>query len=245
MSSCSPDCSICHGLGYVSRPSTGIDDPNFGKIDPCPESLRYSWDPMLGIEEAESALLNWSLFQPSQSIRIMQKALNTLADRGYGWLYLWGEPGLGKTVSAKTAVIEAHYKYKKTARYLSHSRMINFLRSSYDEENGQSAFARRLDSLADLDYLTIDEVGRDRSTDFGVSAFSDLLDRRYVSAISQKTITVFLSNFPPEKVLSDYQLDRVMDGRFTVLQVQGRSMRSTMTFNQPRISSEVPYWKTL
>lgn len=242
---CSPDCPLCGGLGFVRREAADINDPAFGKLDPCPQSFKYNWDPQLGIDEAESRSLGWHLFRSSPSMDVLKPALNTLLDRGFGWLYLWGEPGLGKTVAVKTAAVLAHYKYKKSARYLTHSGLNNFLRSSFDEDNGQLSFSKRLDNLVNLDFLAIDEVGRDRSTDFGISAFSDLLDRRYIAAVSQKSITVFISNFPPSKVLDNYQLDRVLDGRFSVLHVQGSSLRSAMAFKQQTISSEVPWWQNL
>ncbi len=243
MQPCNPDCPLCGGLGFIKRPSTGIHDPNFGKLDPCPESMKFTWDPLLGIDEPESRLLNWDLFTPSPSMGLMMPAFKSLLQRGYGWLYLWGPPGLGKTVAAKTAAIEAHYKHKLNARYMTHSGMINFLRASYSEENSQSAFLNRMDSLASIDYLAIDEVGRDRSTDFGINAFSDLLDRRYVSACHKKSITIFISNFSPKDVLDNYQLDRVMDGRFEVLHVKGQSYRLVAS-NNPKINyQEVPWWQ--
>lgn len=245
MTPCGPDCPVCGGMGFVRRPYTSIHDPNFGKLDPCPEGLKTTWDTLLGIEEAESQFLDWSRFKRSQAMILMQSTLTDLLILGYGWLYLWGEPGLGKTVAAKTAAIEARYKFNKQARYLTHSGMINFLRSSYDEENGQSAYTRRLDSLVSLDLLIIDEVGRDRHTDFGISAFSDLLDRRYVSAITQRSITVFVSNFPPAKVLDAYQLDRVLDTRFKVIQLQGSSMRLALLENKKISNTEVPWWQNL
>lgn len=245
MTPCNIDCPVCGGMGFVRRPSTGIHDPNFGKLDPCPEGLKTTWDTLLGIEEAESQFLDWSRFKRSQSLLLLQSSLTDLITLGFGWLYIWGEPGLGKTVAAKTATIEARYKFNKQARYLTHSGMINFLRSSFDEENGQSTYTRRLDSLTSLDFLAIDEVGRDRPTDFGVSAFSDLLDRRYVAATTQRSITVFVSNFLPSKVLDAYQLDRVMDTRFKVLKLQGSSMRLALTENKKISNQEVPWWQAL
>lgn len=243
MAPCSPDCPVCGGLGYVRLPFTDINDPHFGKLYPCPEGLKTTWDPMLGIDEAESNNLNWSLFQPSQAMIIMQKALTDLLSQGYGWLYLWGAPGLGKSVAVKTTAIEAHYRYHKQAKYITHTRLINFLRDSYGDDNGQAVYTSRLETLANLDFLAIDEVGRDRSTEFGISAFSDLLDRRYISAINRQSITVFISNFPPEKVLDSYQKDRVDDGRFTILNVQGNSMRSAMAYPKQLPKEEVPWWQ--
>lgn len=245
---CDKTCSICHGLGFYSKATedTPIDDPEFGKLYPCPNGLKLRWDPETGISQDEVASLNWDKFLKTNSFQQLQSAMISVLQRGYGWLYVYGNPGIGKTWAGKASVVQAHYKYHLNARYLTHARMINNLRASYDDDRGQVTYLNRLEAYGNIQYLVLDEIGRDRTSEFGVSALSELLDLRYIGATSRKTITVMLSNFPPGKVMDDYQKDRVEDRRFQVLQLQGESVRKVMTYEQASLLQDgEDWWKNL
>jgi hypothetical protein len=215
---CTKDCPICHGIGYVAYdvPDT---HPDFGKMTLCPTIASKTWDLTLGISKEEGESLDWRNFKQTEPIKILRPVLTTLMKKGYGMLYIWGKPGLGKTMAVKSATIYAHYKHGMTARYATHATLFNWLRSAYDSDNGQTEYQRRLNELDNIKWLAVDEIGRDRANDFSKSTLSDILDKRYVSGISHRTVTIFIANSAPSVYLDDYQVDRIEDKRNTVVHI--------------------------
>lgn len=213
---CNPDCTICHGTGYIAY-DVPEGHPEFGKIKTCPTMASRIWDDTLGITQEEGALLDWRNFKQTETIKELQPALTNLMHKGYGMLYIWGKPGLGKTMAVKSATIYAHYKHGMTARYATHTTLFNWLRSAYDTDRGQQEYEARLAVLERLKWLAIDEIGRDRANDFSKSTLSDILDKRYTGGIAHKSVTVLIGNSAPSVYLDDYQVDRVEDRRNKVI----------------------------
>lgn len=236
---CDSTCPICHGLGFI-RHDVEFGHPDFGKLFICPNNR--VWD-IEGITEEEGELLEFSKFANTPAITELKRHLYDLMKQGYGLLYLWGKPGSGKTLSCKAATVYARYMYGYEARYYTHISMFNWLRSSYDSDNGQSLYARRLDDIAKVRWLVIDELGRDKFTDFSRSTLSDILDRRYVGATTQRTCTVFVSNFDPKSYLDDYQVDRLKDNRFKIVEVKHASFRQSVQEGYSMQRSD--WWKNL
>lgn len=213
---CNKDCPICHGLGYIAY-DVPEAHPDFGKIKMCPTAASQVWDDTLGITQDEGALLDWRNFKQTETIKVLQPALTHLMHKGYGMLYIWGKPGLGKTMAVKSATIYAHYKHGMTARYATHATLFNWLRAAYDNDKGQQEYQDRLAVLERLKWLAIDEIGRDRVNDFSKSTLSDILDKRYEGAVSKRTATIFIGNSAPSVYLDDYQVDRIEDKRNKVI----------------------------
>ena len=86
-------------------------------------------------------------------------------------------------------------------------------------------YQERLRHFKDMDWLVIDELGRDRMTDFAQESTAEIIDTRYTSALEKMSITVLISNYPPEQVFQDYVVDRIRDKRNTILSIQGKSLR--------------------
>lgn len=221
---CIPNCPICGGLGFIGNDITNLKDPRFGKMERCPNKPIHLNN--TGIPERDWQT-TWDTLVQTQAVTKMKKALTETIETGYGLIYLYGAYGIGKTVSLKAATILATRKGIESL-YTRHSNLINHLRSSYDSDHGQREYEARQDYLGRKPFLAIDEFGRSRQTDFGVNAFSDLLDARYEGAITEKTITVIASNYAPDESLEQYQEDRIRDGRCQILALPGTSMRSKM-----------------
>lgn len=234
---CDETCELCHGLGFVGSK----DDPY--KLELCPNYTRLIWFHEIGISEGEAAILDWSAFATRSSATKIKRALTLLYSRGYGLLYLWGNPGVGKSALSKSATIIASRTYHYNAHYTTQANMIDQLRASYDEDGGQKVYKRRMDALMKYNWLVIDEIGRDRNSDFSKAVMSEILNARYTMCIERKAgVTVLISNFEPKEVLDDYQLDRVNDKRSTVLHIQDVSFRALPLWDDENKKQGDPLW---
>jgi DNA replication protein DnaC len=231
---CIPHCSICGGLGFVKEnPDAGIHDEGFGKLIACPNRRFKYWDDGIGISFEEAKVLNWEDYLQTKAVTDMRQVYDAVLERGFGWAYFYGNPGNGKTIMAKSSVVYASQVLGYKAKYTKVSTLINDLRASYSEDAGQKIYFDKLQSLRKVKYLVLDEVGRDRQTDFSKQSLSDIMDYRYEDAVSQQTVTVWVSNFKPEDIFEPYQFDRIRDGRFNVLEINDVSNRPTMRYKQP------------
>lgn len=231
---CVPHCDICGGYGYVKvSPDAGVHDEEFGKLKACPNRKLRFWDNSIGISFEEAKTLNWEAYEKTRSVNDMRQVYDSVLERGFGWAYFYGNPGNGKTIMAKSSVIYASQVLSYQSKYTKVSTLINDLRASYSEDAGQRIYFEKLESLRKIKYLVLDEVGRDRQTEFSKQSISDIMDYRYEDAISQKTITIWISNFKPEDIFEPYQLDRIRDGRFTVLEIKDTSNRPAMKYKLP------------
>ena len=196
---CRPDCEICDGVGFI-RKEVPIGHPEFGKLHVCPNLRKAYWDSSLNISLEEAKTLDWDKYKKTSAVLQMRGAIEPVLERGFGNIYIYGEPGNGKTIMAKAGVIYANKVKGYDATYLKQSQMINKLRATYDEDSGQWAFKKLLDKFCNIRCLAIDEVGRDRGTDFSKQTMSDIIDGRYELATKKYGITIFVSNFRPEEV---------------------------------------------
>lgn len=241
---CSPDCPLCHGRAYVNVTDPAY--PGYVFLQNCPNKDTHRWTRDIGISLEEAQGLDWRKFATRKSSTQIKRSLSLLVQRGYGLLYLWGNPGVGKTALSKSATIMAKYKYGIPAFYTSQAGMTDKLRASYDENAGQIAYKRTLDWFSSVGWLVLDEIGRDRSNEFSKNVFSEVLNARYVASIERKTnVTVLISNFAPNDVLDDYQLDRVNDKRSTILHVQDISFRALPLWEEPQQEIDKTWWQNL
>ena len=239
---CVKDCQLCHGDGWIRVKTDSLD---YWYLAECPNRPPRTWSNKLGITLDEAAHLDWTKYLTRKSSTQIKRALTLMLSRGYGFLYLFGVPGTGKTVMSKSATLLAKYKHGLDAHYCTHSGMSNNLRAAYDANDGQSAYKRQLDWYCHVRWLVIDEIGRDRRNEFSKSVLSDVMNERYNVSIERKTsVTVLVSNFAPEDVLDDYQLDRVHDKRSTILQVKDISFRALPMFEQAKESDPL-WWQKL
>jgi DNA replication protein DnaC len=222
---CVPECPVCHGLGLVKDPD------RFGKLIDCPNKITpFKWNEETGITEKEYQFYSGMHFIPTKNSIMIQDALKTIENTN-GWLYLYGEPGIGKSTSIIRWFIEK-IKENKTGRYHTHSSLTDLLRTSYDEKNGQDVYSSRIEEIKKYPVFVIDELDRDRDTTFSRQVLHEIFDYRYRSALTMKTITIYISNYEPEKILDKYQTSRVRDGRFLVIELKPVSIRPAMTWDK-------------
>jgi DNA replication protein DnaC len=210
---CVPGCEVCQGVGLIAS-----DD---GGWVACPNNPRRFYNS--GVSESDAQL--WQVLpQKTKAVERIMDALKTVLQARKGFVYIHGTPGIGKTVCARAFTVEA-IQAGMRALYTRQSELINHLRASYDTERGQEEYQTRLRLYKDIDWLTIDELGRDRMNDFARESLAEIIDARYTSALSRNKVTILVSNFAPEEIFPAYIVDRVRDKKNTVLALQGRSLR--------------------
>jgi DNA replication protein DnaC len=209
---CPATCEVCHGKGYIEHEDG---------IEICPNDPRKYYD--TGVELEDKSIPG--LLKKTNALTAIQSAMSELIKAGYGMVYLQGDYGIGKTVFAKSFTVDAVIGYG-SALYRRQSELVNYLRASYDNEHGQSEYKHRLDRFKGVKWLVIDEVGRDRLTDFGVESMAELIDARYQGALKKQLMTVLISNKAPEDVFEAYVVDRIRDTKMRMLVLKSKSQRS-------------------
>ena len=220
---CAPDCPVCGGLGWL-RGDYPVDHPMFGKMQICPERLPR----VLAIEsglQGKELDYTWEKVKSMNNADDGVKATREVLERG-GWVFLWGPPGLAKTLILQIAVAES-IRARRAATYVRMVEVIDNLRRSFDTEYGGEEEARRLERWATTPILAIDEFDRVKQTEYAATKRFELMDRRYADAVRGKTITLMSSNANP-RTFDDYLSSRIMDGRFAVVNLTGTDVRPLM-----------------
>ena len=229
MGNCIANCEICGGLGYIRKGGGGdIHDPNFGKLTECPNRVTklILSEAVTGIPEAEAQNMLEGKYTPTIGQVKPLKAIDDLIKRGYGWLYMYGFYGTGKTTLLKLGTIEA-LKAGRRACYARLADILENLRAAFDSKRPSEEAATRINYWSSVDFLFIDEFDKVRSTEYADEKRFLLMDNRYLSAIGKQTATIMASNVPPDKY-EGYIRDRIEDGRFTVMDMGQDSVRPAM-----------------
>ena len=124
---CRADCEICGGQGFL-RNNVALGEPGFGKMHLCPNSDRWRQpgNARSGISIKEASQLHWSSMDETSSIGTAVAEIQQALARGYGWVYVYGGFGTGKTQVLKIAVAEA-LRARKTAAYVRMAEILDHL----------------------------------------------------------------------------------------------------------------------
>lgn len=222
-----PACPECKGVGYV-RVEVEPGHPMFGKLFVCDcaearvRAARIATLQKASALSARDLALRWSDVQLHDTIReAVQSVRQTLA-AGWGWVYLWGGPGPGKTLILKTALAEC-IEQSADAVYANWADLLQHLRAGYDSRD----YDERVERWRAVKVLAVDEFGRAKESEWAREAQARIFNARYESALDGKTVTLFASNYPPERA-DEWFADRVRDGRFQVVEIKAPSMRPMM-----------------
>jgi DNA replication protein DnaC len=208
---CTEACEICGGKGYIYHPEG---------LEICPNDPRKFIG--TGVEQLDSSIPG--LLKKTKAVTAIHEELSKLLRDGYGMVYLQGDYGIGKTVSAKAFTVDAVISLR-SALYRRQSELVNYLRSSYDSDYGQSEYKNRMDRFKNIKWLVLDEIGRDRLTEFGVESMAEIVDARYQGALKKQLMTVLISNKAPKDVFEPYLVDRIHDTKMRVLELKSSSQR--------------------
>lgn len=219
--SCADDCPLCHGFGWV-RFDREVGDPLFGKMSLCPNLLSSALGGDSGLNERELKL-SWSAVSEINQAGAAVAAIKRTFERGRGWVYLWGQPGLGKTLILTVAIAEM-IRSGRPGVYTRMADILDDLRKGFGDDQPKGEEQRRVDRWASLPLLAIDELDRVRSSEYSDEKRFALLDRRYQAALRGNSITLLASNRDP-RGFDDYLSSRIFDGRFSVVKLAGADVR--------------------
>ena len=237
-----PKCSICGGSGYVRRSDTDdVTDPNFGKIDQCPNYSRtiiladaQAGKELGGLAAEEVLQLQWSMVKPGYSDGVKaREAVKRAYECGSGLVLLFGTFGQAKTLTMKIAVATA-LRDGKRARYAKLTNVLDDIRMAYDsKENMQGELLRRIEAWRELDVLALDEMDKAaKNSDWAMDRIFNLLDDRYMLAVREKSLTITAGNWMNLDDLNSafaYFRSRIEDNRVgTVVYLNGPDGRRVM-----------------
>jgi DNA replication protein DnaC len=219
-----PACPECHGVGYM-RLDMPIGHPVFGKLFICECAEIGLQAAMTARLQQASKLsdqdlaLTWGNVVLTDDTKPAMMAVRATLNAGFGWCYIWGPSGPGKTQLLKATVAEC-IRAGTPAVYANWADLLEHLRLGYDAGD----FNERVERWRTVPVLVVDEFGRAHDTEWVREAQARIFNHRYESAIGHDTITLFGSNFPPEQG-DEWFADRARDGRFKVIQMTGPSLR--------------------
>ena len=229
---CRPDCPVCHGIGFIkANPDAQVGDADFGKIKHCQNvDMVKLYGEGLGLKEHEIRTLNWSSILPMSNAIQASEKVQAILKQGYGWITLWGNWGLAKSLILRIAIAES-LRAGKMGAFVEMSEMLADLRQAFDSQNPSAESANRLDKWQGMKILAIDEIDKINKTDWAKEQEFSIFNRRYQDAIRQQSITLFASNQSPRQIGGALG-DRMQDGRFVVVELKGTSNRPSMTTEQ-------------
>lgn len=218
---CAPACDVCDGHGYVRDTRTNRvrmcpRNPELANMDVTryglPNNMRnLDWDSVLNINGAADAAAR----------------VRAVVERGYGWIYLWGDYGLAKSLIGQVAVAVSLRRGTSAAIILT-AEFLEHLKSAFKNDNPQSI--SKLEFWQERNLLVLDEFDAFNETSYAHEQVRLLLQKRYNSAaIDQNGITIFTSNKSPAAIPA-YIQDRLRDERLSpdgncIIHMQGKSMR--------------------
>ncbi len=141
-------------------------------------------------------------------------------------LYLWGNPGTGKTLLSTIILTELITRNAIEGRFLKISR--NFfgkLRASYNESSDNYGMGPKIEKeIADTDILILDDFGTQRDSQWEQETMYNLVDSRYEA----EKFTVFTSNLDPNKYLKEISEGRILSRikeMCTIIELSGPDKR--------------------
>jgi len=159
------------------------------------------------LPEMES--LSLATFDPAIDPPALEAVVDWVEGHDLPWLFLTGNVGTGKThlLAGATNALLAR---KRMALYVVVPDLLDYIRAGFgslmtNRFTSDDASAR-LDMVRDVDWLILDELGKEYQTDFAYQQMFSLLDYRY----RRRARTLFASNQQPT-TLPDYLLSRVGD----------------------------------
>ncbi len=123
-------------------------------------------------------------------------------------LFLWGNPGTGKTMLAAIILTELISRYAIEGKFVKISR--NFfgkLKSTFNKSSKTYGMTAQIEQqFAEVDILVVDDFGIQRDSEWEQETLYNLVDARYEG----EKFTIFTSNLNPLKTMKDLSEGRIL-----------------------------------
>jgi DNA replication protein DnaC len=144
-------------------------------------------------------------------------------------LFLWGNPGTGKTLLSGIILTELITRYAVEGKFVKISRnFFNRIKSTFNESSpsyGEADLIER--EYAEVDVLVIDDFGVQRDSEWELETLYNLVDARYEAL----KFTIFTSNINPNNSLKDKSNGRILSRikeMCSIMEVSGADYRDKL-----------------
>lgn len=150
------------------------------------------------------------------------------SDNPGGFWYIHGPNGVGKTYILTAAVNEAVAQLRSGV-YTTAANMMNNLRAGFSAKSVGQQEPAILRDIKNTTVLCIDELGRERETDYTAEKIFEIVDSRYIAATQYGNelaakLTIFASNFPLDEI-DPYLKSRLSDRNSRIIDLSDTSDR--------------------
>lgn len=152
---------------------------------------------------------------PQQLQEAILKIIELVYGQNVGGFYLFHGPnGTGKSHILAAAMNEA-MRAGRSAYYTTTLDIINDLRRAAFDKDDRDAETKLMNRVSAVTVLCVDEMGRERNTDYAVEKMFQMLNARYEAAHTKvpgesPRLTIMASNYPPAE-MEPYIQSRLMD----------------------------------
>ena len=192
---------------------------NFQSI-PCPARCNKSENlvRLRNVSDIKGGQLNWRL-KESKMHRLIQPAITELvdiinSDEPAAFWYIHGPNGIGKSYILIAAINEG-MQNQRSGLYTTTTKLLDALRNTHSDVAAFGTEHDLLEKVRRSTILAIDEVGRERSTEYAEEKLFDIYNSRYLDAHvyganHRAKITLLAGNYPPDQ-LEPYLQSRLKD----------------------------------
>lgn len=192
---------------------------NFRSV-PCPNGCNTSENKMRlrNVSQISGTQANWRISGikfPTPILQHMDDLVSLVyADEPAGFWYLHGPNGSGKTYALVAAVNEA-INQQRSGVYIKSPDLINLLRQSISSDSVHRSEPQLLRQIKATTVLAIDEIGRERSTEYAKEKLFEIIDERYRAAHMYDSgypakLTILAGNYPTDQI-EPYLASRLRD----------------------------------
>lgn len=182
-----PACPRCHGDGFL-RDDVPFGDPRLGQVYPCQCLVeKFAADRARRAQAAsdaapERAGCAFTAYDASDDAEALEAAQAWARDVAKGdtrqpWLFLFGDPGNGKTHllgAAFYALLDAG----KAPIYTVTPLLLDYIQKGI-EAKGENEYAARFDAVRECPILILDDLGAEKRTEWKDERLFALIDYRY------------------------------------------------------------------
>ncbi len=183
---------FCDGMLWVmptiDGKTFGVGHPDFGKAIACScyaaegqgKKRQYLWD-LSGLHQDEKQP-TFGDFKESLSPDAgyaKESVVNWINDKENNWLILVGPPGLGKTHLSRAATTSL-IGLNKPVMFATVRNILNKSREMISNKKSDQ-WIKYLESLENMQYLVLDDLGQEYATDWSRQVLFDIIDTRYES----------------------------------------------------------------